>query len=235
MAAADTSKRLTWLRDLRSENERQEHALADVFDANWGAIEPDHETYVNRFLSLLPPASRVLDAACGTGKYFGMVLIAGHSVLGVDHTDAYLEVARKKFPEVPTEKRDLEDLPYENEFDGVMCVDAMEFVPPEEWPRVLQSFHRSLRAKGMLYLTVERAAEHLLREANDAARRRGLPVVAGEAIWGQPDGYYHYHPTMERVREWVAASGFEIEHEKESPWVDDEYSYHHLLARALAP
>ena len=59
--------------------------------------------------------------------------------------------------------------------------------------------------------------------------------MAGEAIWGQPDGYYHYHPGIERVREWIAAAGFVIEHEKESPWVDDEYAYHHVLARALEP
>ena len=44
MVAADRSRRLTWLRDLRRENERQEHALANVFDANWGEIEPDHES-----------------------------------------------------------------------------------------------------------------------------------------------------------------------------------------------
>ena len=28
----------------------------------------------------------------------------------------------------------------EGEFDGVLCVDAMEFVPPEEWPPVLERF-----------------------------------------------------------------------------------------------
>jgi hypothetical protein len=70
------------------ENERQENALDPDFDANWGEIEPDHEWFVTRFLSLVPPDGRALDAACGTGKYFGIVLASGRSVLGVDHTGA---------------------------------------------------------------------------------------------------------------------------------------------------
>jgi SAM-dependent methyltransferase len=177
----------------------------------------------------------VLDAACGTGKYFGLVLASGRSLVGVDHTGAYLDAARAKFPDVATEKRDLEEVSYEDEFDGVMCVDAMEFVAPEEWPGVLHRFRRALRAQGWLYLTVELCADHMLREANDAARRSGLPVVAREAIWGQSDGYYHYHPAMEQVRDWIAAAGLVIEQELESPWVNDEYAYHHVLARAPEP
>jgi SAM-dependent methyltransferase len=222
----------TWLRELRRQNERQENALASDYDAHWGEIEPDHASFVARFLSLLPQHGRVLDAACGTGKYFGMVLDSGRSVLGVDHTGAYLDAARAKFPAVPTEKHDLESLPYEDEFDGVMCVDAMEFVAPEAWSGVCHRFRRSLRSHGWLYLTVELAADHLVREANDAARRLGLPVVEREAIWDQPDGYYHYHPVMEHVREWIAGAGFVIQQELESPWVDHEYAYHHVLARA---
>jgi SAM-dependent methyltransferase len=235
LTSKDAPDRRAWLRALRRENERQENALAPDFDANWGEIEPDHESFVSRFLTLLPSGGRVLDAACGTGKYFGMVLASGRSVLGVDHTGAYLDAARAKFPEVPTEKHDLENLPYEDEFDGVMCVDAMEFVAPEEWPGVCRRFRRSLRSQGWLYLSVELAADRLLQEANDEARRLGLPVVDREAIWDQPDGYYHYHPEMEQVREWIAGAGFIIQQELESPWVDDEYAYHHVLARGLDP
>jgi SAM-dependent methyltransferase len=227
--------RRTWLQALRRENERQENALAPDFDAYWGEIEPDHESFVSRFLSRLPPDGRVLDAACGTGKYFGMVLASGRSLLGVDHTGAYLDAARAKFPDVPTEDHDLEELSYVDQFDGVMCIDAMEFVAPEEWPGVLHRFHRSLRSQGWLYLTVELSADHLLHEANDAARRAGLPVVAGEAIWDHPDGYYHYHPALEQVRDWIDGGGFVIEQELESSWVNDEYAYHHVLARALEP
>ena len=99
--AVPAADRGAWLRNLRRVNEQQEDALAGDFDPNWGEIEPTHQAFVERFLSRLPPAGRVLDAACGTGKYFPMVLASGRGLLGVDHAGAYLAVAATKFPQVP--------------------------------------------------------------------------------------------------------------------------------------
>lgn len=234
-AQTPPADRNAWLRDLRRVNERQEDALSSVFDERWGDIEDTHRSFVERFLSKLPPGGRVLDAACGTGKYFEMVLAAGRSVLGVDQSGGHLARARSKFPQVPTEKHDLQDLPYTEEFDGLMCVDAMEFVPPEDWPVVLAHFRRALRPGGWLYLTVELAREDRVREANEEARDSGLPVVEGEVMWEEPDGYYHHYPSLEQVRAWLAAAGFLIEEEAEGAWHDDEYAYHHVLARLEAP
>jgi SAM-dependent methyltransferase len=137
--------------------------------------------------------------------------------------------------EAPTDKHDLQELPYRSEFDGVLCVDAMEFVPPEDWPVVLGRFHRALRPGGWLYLTVELAPADQVRAANQAARRSGLPVVDGEVIWDEPDGYYHHYPSIQQVRAWLADAGFAIEEEAEGPWHQEGYAYHHMLARVAAP
>jgi hypothetical protein len=67
----------------------------------------------------------------------------------------------------------------------VLSVDAMEFVPPEDWPVVLERFGRALRPGGWVYLTVERAPGDRVRTGNQAARRAGLPVVNGEVLWGK--------------------------------------------------
>jgi SAM-dependent methyltransferase len=233
--AAPAADRRAWLRDRRRVDEQQEDALAGDYDAQWGEIEPTHQVFVERFLSRLPPAGRVLDAACGTGKYFPMVLGHGRSLLGVDHAGAALAIAAAKFRQVPTERHDLQELPYRGEFDGVLCVDAMEFVPPEEWPAVLERFRRALRPGGWLYLTVERAPADRVRAANQAASRSGLPVVDGEVIWEGPDGYYHHYPAVEQVRAWLAAAGFDIDEEAEGPWHQEGYAHHHVLARLAAP
>ena len=222
--------RATWLREQRQVNEEEESVLASIYDDNWGEIRDMHWDFVERFCSMLPPDGRVLDAACGTGKYFGMVLESGRSLLGVDHTGVFLERAHSKFPHVPTEKHDLQDLPYREEFDGVMCVDAMEFVPPEEWPVVLERFRHALRRNGWLYLTVELVGPAEIRAANEEARAAGLPVVDGEVIWHDPDDYYHYYPSIEQVRTWVRDAGFIIEDDTEGAW-DEGYAYHHVLAR----
>jgi 2-polyprenyl-3-methyl-5-hydroxy-6-metoxy-1,4-benzoquinol methylase len=232
---APAADRGTWLRNLRRVNEQQEDALAGDFDAQWGEIEPTHQAFVERYLSRLPPAGRVLDAACGTGKYFPMVLASGRGLLGVDHAGAYLAVAATKFPQIPTEQHDLQELSYQGEFDGVLCMDAMEFVPPEDWPPVLERFRRALRPGGWLYLTIELAPADRVRAANQAARRSGLPVVDGELIWEGPDGYYHHYPSMGQVRVWLASAGFTLDEEAEAPWHEEGYAYHHVLARVAAP
>jgi SAM-dependent methyltransferase len=235
MGPAPVAARGAWVRNLRRVDEQQEDALAGDYDAQWGEIEPAHQGFVERFLSELPPAGRVLDAACGTGKYFPLVLASGRRLLGVDHASAYLAIAAAKFAQVPTDKHDLQDLPYRDEFDGVMCVDAMEFVPPEDWPVVLERFGRALRPGGWLYLTVELAPGDQVRALNEAARGSGLPVVDGEVIWDEPDGYYHHYPTMQQVRAWLADAGFAIGEEAEGPWHEEGYAYHHVLARVEVP
>jgi len=232
-----TSSRDVWLRTLRSANAEQEATLADEYDEHWGAIDDDHRAFVERFLSRLPSDGVVLDAACGTGKYVQMVLESGRIPVCVDHTDAYLEKVREKAPGVRTEVHDLEELPFDAEFDGVMCVDAMEFVAPEGWPLVLEGFRRALRDDGWLYLTVELVPEEAIREGHDAAVRRGLPVIDdGEAIWDEPDWYYHFYPAMDRVRAWLGDASFEIVEDVEGSWVvgeEDVYTYRHLIARAV--
>lgn len=234
-APGPAADRAAWLRNMRRVDEQQEDALAPDYDAQWGETEDTHRAFVETFLWKLPPDGRVLDAACGTGKYFPMVLASGRPLLGVDHSAGALARAGTKFPHVRTEKHGLQDLPYRDEFDGVMCVDAMEFVPPEDWPRILERFRRALRPGGWLYLTVELVPEDRVRAMNEEARRSGLPVAQGEVIWDEPDGYYHHYPSMEQVRAWIADAGFAIQEEAKGPWHEEGYAYHHVLACVETP
>jgi SAM-dependent methyltransferase len=230
-----SSSREDWLRSLRNDNAEQEAALADEYDDYWGAIDEDHRTFVERFLARLPANGLVLDAACGTGNYVRIVLDAGRTPVCVDHTAAYLEKVLEKAPSVRTAIHDLQELPFEAEFDGVMCVDAMEFVAPEEWPVVLEGFRRALRPGGWLYLTVELVPAAAIRAGHDAAVRRGLPLIDdGEAIWDEPDWYYHFYPAIARVRAWLRDAAFEVVEDAEGAWVygEDVYAYHHLIVRA---
>jgi SAM-dependent methyltransferase len=226
--------REAWLYGLRRENERQEDASPTAGDAYWEQTDDTHRAFVERFLTMLPAGGSVLDAACGIGRYVGTVLATGRSVLAVDASAIHLAGVRASFPGATTEQHDLQDLPYRDRFDGVLCVDAMEFVPPEDWPRVLERLRDALHRPGRLYLTVELVPSNAISAGNDAARAAGHPVVEGEVLWEMSEdspGYYHYYPGLEQVRVWLTASGFDVVDEREGPWHDDEYAYHHLLAQ----
>ncbi len=57
-----------------------------------------------------------------------------------------------------------------------MTIDAMENIPPEDWPTVLANLHRAVRPGGMLYVTVEemdQAEIDAAFEAGQASRPAG--------------------------------------------------------------
>jgi SAM-dependent methyltransferase len=130
--------RAGWIAERRRINEsRMDSLFAPDYDAHWGHINPAHRIMIMRFLDLCPPGPRVLDAACGTGKYWPLLLARGATVIGVDQSGGMLRRARAKYPDIPVTKIGLQEIAFTSEFDGAICVDAMENVFPEHWPVVL--------------------------------------------------------------------------------------------------
>lgn len=195
------------------------------YDELWGATEPLHAEFVLRLADRLSRGANVLDAACGTGKYWPALIAAGVRVLGVDHSAGMLARAREKHREVPTRLIALQDIAAADDladrFDAVICIDSMEFVGPEDWPKVVGGFARALRPGGRVYLTVE-----LPEQDADTEPRLDPRQVAGESIEG---GGYHHYPGKGQVVDWLADAGFVVEDQAEGEW------YWHLLARLGPP
>ncbi|MDO8152705.1 bifunctional 2-polyprenyl-6-hydroxyphenol methylase/3-demethylubiquinol 3-O-methyltransferase UbiG [Isoptericola sp. b408] len=57
------------------------------------------EEQVDRFVSLLPPESFVIDLGCGDGRLTERIANAGHEVLGLDYSYEALRLARQHRPE----------------------------------------------------------------------------------------------------------------------------------------
>jgi SAM-dependent methyltransferase len=224
--------RVAWLRELRQQCEEKYDTLwAPLYgEDNFGEYNnTTHLQFIQEFLDLLPPRSMLLDAATGAGRYLPFLLEKGHSVLAVDQAGGMLAQAKIKYPAARFEKVGLQEMAYREEFDGAICMDAMENVPPEDWLTVLGNFHRALKPEGCLYFTVEtieNADEKEIQEAFEKGRAAGLPVVYGEIP--DEDGVYHYHPTDQQVRDWTWQAGFEILKE-----ADGEIWYYHILLRKV--
>lgn len=56
------------------------------YDQNWGHMNASHRSLLQRFLALCSPGCTILDAACGTGKYWSLILESGRSVVGIDQS-----------------------------------------------------------------------------------------------------------------------------------------------------
>ena len=185
---------------------RFDHLHSPRYDENWGAISPSHAAFVARLAGMVRQGGSVLDAACGTGKYWPALLGAGLQVTGVDQSAGMLAQARRKYPQVPSRVlalQDLAELP--DRFDGLLCVDALDNVPSEDWPVVAASLGAVLKDEAPAYLTVELPDGPLLP-----------PGGGGD----------HYYPPRDQVRRWLAAAGFAVTDE-----ADADHYWHLLLAR----
>lgn len=202
-------ERMQWRKERRLWNEVQMDTIyAQQYDQHWGSyINPSHRHMLERFLDHCPKGGRILDAACGTGKYWSILLERGFSVLGTDQSQQMLRYAQAKFPEVPVEHIGMQELSFVDAFDGIMCMDAMEMAFPEDWPVILHNFARALHAHGLLYLTVEITTKEDLDTAYEAGQRLGLPLIYGEYAH---HGGYHYYPNDEQVRTWLSEAQFAL-------------------------
>ena len=221
--------RREWLAGRRAAVERSYSLEAPSYDDGYDPATPEHLRFVVLLVDTCPPDGIVLDAACGTGTYIGRVLAAGRGVVGTDQSAGMLAVASSKHPAVRFEQIGLQELAFDGEFDAAMCTDAMENVPPEDWPVVLANLRRAVRPSGHVYLTVEEIDRHQITSAFDEATAAGLPVVPGEVVTGDTAGY-HYYPARDRVQAWLTDAGFRVVDEADE-WLDG-YGYHHLLLRA---
>ena len=191
------------------------------YDENWGAISPSHAAFVARLTGLIRPGGEVLDAACGTGKYWPALLAAGLRVTGMDQSAGMLAQARRKHPYVPARVLALQDLAGADDlagrFDGLLCVDALENVAPEDWPGTVAGLAAVMKPRTPAYITVEVPDGPLPPPADPRQ-------VPGEDFEGGERGGYHFYPARDQARAWLEAAGFGVVDEVEADY------YWHVLA-----
>jgi SAM-dependent methyltransferase len=225
-------ERAEWLKQMRDKTEALYDHLSPEYWVTFGRYANEtHWEYLQKFLDRVPPHSTVLSAACGAGRYDGMMLEAGHRVVGIDQSAGMLARARERFPEARYEKLGLQEMDFREAFDGVIGIDAMEHVCPEDWPGIMKGFGEALKPGGVLYFTVEVPDTEEVKASYERAKAMGLPVVSGEladeveasyervkALGGVPGeladvAVYHYYPSPEQARAWIGQAGLVIEEE----------------------
>ena len=209
---------------MRRDTEKLQDAEAPGYDDRWGAIESKHQLFIEKFLSLCPSQGSILDAPCGTGKYWQMILDSGRTIVGIDQSQGMLDKAKEKFPDIPAQNLGLQELDYHEAFDGALCIDALEFISPEEWPLVLGNLCRAIEPNGYFYFTIETVDEKATESAFATGKQMGLPMVYGETY----EEHYHYYPKIERVKWWGEQAGFSPVEEAEELI---SWTCHHFLMR----
>jgi SAM-dependent methyltransferase len=240
-------ERTEWLKQIRDMAEVLYDQFSPRYWVTFGLYPNEtHLEFLQKFLGRVPPHSALLSAACGAGRYDGILLEAGHHVIGIDQSEGMLGRAKERFPKAVYQKMGLQEMDFHEEFEGVICMDAMEHICPEDWPVILSAFSQTLKTGGRLYFTLDLADADEVEAAFKRGKELGLPVMFGEVAdrveeayeqavtLGQPlsgdvaDGaVYHNYPPLEQVRVWLRQAGLEIEEEGTGNW------YHHFLVRKI--
>ncbi|GET36584.1 class I SAM-dependent methyltransferase [Microseira wollei] len=163
---------------------------AEAFRAGtWEHDVSQNRDSLVRFLPKNP--GKILDIGCGPGRDLVAFKQQGHTVVGLDATPAFVEMAKQVSGcEVWQQSFLSLDLPGET-FDGIFANASLIHVPRGEMVRVLQDLQRSLVPQGAIVMSMCRGDSE-----GYSARPTGYRYVCG---W-----------EYETLAPCVEAAGFEI-------------------------
>jgi len=107
----------------------------------------------------------VLDIGCGDGKLTSLIAPLVKKVIGVDHQEFPLNMAKlilknHKVSNVEFIKEDGSNLKFEKDyFDKVICYDVIEHIPSENVDNFINNITKTLKKDGFLLLTTPNRKE----------------------------------------------------------------------------
>lgn len=190
----------------------------------------NHDVSQNRnaLIAVLPRnPGRILDFGCGPGRDLVAFKALGHTVVGLDATPAFVQMAREALGLEETENSPIAshqnqvwqqnflslDLPTEY-FDGIFANASLLHVPHNEMTKVLGELYRSLVPGGAIVMSLARGA--------------------GEGFIPRPTGErYTSYWELETIAPHLEAAGFEIlDHYYRPPGLPrDQQSWVAIVAR----
>jgi SAM-dependent methyltransferase len=125
---------------------------------------------------------KVLDIGCGSGRDLAVLHKLGYDCYGVDPTPQFVELAQEIHPELKDRivQGALPDLsvPFEGEFDGVLCSAVLMHIEVEQLPAAAQTIKACLKVGGRLLFSVPSKRLDVVLENRDQNGRLFIPNQA---------------------------------------------------------
>ncbi len=156
----------------------------------------DHN--IDKFISLIPPNSLVLDAGCSAGKDMNVLTQKGLHTVGVDLSSGLLKVGKEKYPSMSLIQANFLKLPFANNlFNGIWANSSLVHLETiEDVENTLTEFNRVLKDRGVLYTYVK------------AQTGSNETEVIKDKL-SNHDRFFRYY-TEDKVKTFLEASKFKI-------------------------
>ncbi len=136
-------------------------ATASAFAEKVASLAPIDS--IDKLMSVLIPAPRILDIGCGSGRDAKIFQSMGAEVIGIDFCANLLDIAKAHAPTVNFQLMDIEELDFPEEtFDAVWAASSLLHLPKSVLPSVLARIHAILEEDGYFYLTLKKGSGELL-------------------------------------------------------------------------
>lgn len=143
---------------------------------DWAEIQEDTVLPVFREVAdhFAGPGVEVLDIGCGSGRFVEMATAAGCRAVGIDATEALLEIAAGRTPAATFREAEMEDLPFSSaSFDLVTGFNSFQYAADPV--AALREARRVVRPGGHVVAMVWGTAEECEAAAYLAALGRLMP------------------------------------------------------------
>jgi SAM-dependent methyltransferase len=187
------------------ENSEYYNQHASLFFASTMGV--DMSALQEAFLAKLPPASRVLDAGCGSGRDAKAFAARGHVVTAFDASPALAELASAHCG-FPVAVRTFAELDEVDAYDGIWACASLLHVSATDLPNTIGRLWRALRSGGCFYLSFKlgsgerRHGGRRFTDANDTDVRAwfaSVPHVGSLDTWVTED------QRPDRREQWINA------------------------------
>ena len=111
--------------------------------------------YVDLLLEQISPSSRILDLGCGAGVPITAYLIErGHYVMGIDSSQAMLDLARAQVPNADFILGDMLSVELDQSFNAIVGWDSVFHIEREKHSAVFRRCHSWLEPEGFLLVSL---------------------------------------------------------------------------------
>ncbi|MEG4292691.1 methyltransferase domain-containing protein [Microcoleus sp. C2C3] len=159
---------------------------------------------------------KILDIGCGPGRDLVAFKSQGHTVVGLDATPAFVEIAKKLSGCEVWQQSFLNlDLP-KAEFDGIFANASLIHVPSDEMVKVLQDLHKALVVSGAIVMSMCRGNWEGYDERPTGKRYTAgweyhtLAPCLEQAGFAIVDRYYRPPGLPREAQSWVVIVGRKI-------------------------
>jgi 8-oxo-dGTP diphosphatase len=141
--------------------------LGRLHDVTWQAYESTAAEYAckvaslhphleaERLMCMIPPAGKILDIGCGSGRDAQIFSERGYRVTGIDYSPSMIALAKSQAPRASFEVADMLTMQIAEIFDAVWANASLLHLAKNRLQQVLKKIYRLLNAQGVFYVMLK--------------------------------------------------------------------------------